>query len=448
MALPAPIIPHVVPAAVPVACPPPASHIRGLQRDLVEAGDIKIRRVVAMVDQLAERGNADALIAPLRGRLAQLRPSRPLRMVRLLFTPLDPLVLPGAKWRRGTPGIPRSVLACLGDVVLGGLGQERALLEARLAGATSDQAATIAEAGGSLWPLAADILATAPPPADWSAATGLQPTDYQALSRAIAALFGQVAAMHRMIAAARSGTPPSIPELEELMAALVPAGADAVAMMTCLLMARLPRTDTVASVSDDLAVRHPEPAFRTAADRAVDFMLDRIEASLRIETGNKVEPSPGGGPDLARAAAEIGQTVTMLDDLDDRAAQRPTRRARIEQLKRRLDGNCRTQFAGSLEARLLQPATGLACASAVEITALEAAARDLRQFEGQARRLGGGDQYDRSLAQAARSLHPAGPEPPMVLVDRARLVEILQGPDAAFLLLAEASPVPAVLFEA
>ena len=52
--------------------------IRSLNRHLVSAQDVKILKVVAMVDALPARGDADSLIAPLRPRLAQLRPRRPL----------------------------------------------------------------------------------------------------------------------------------------------------------------------------------------------------------------------------------------------------------------------------------------------------------------------------------------------------------------------------------
>jgi len=50
--------------------------VRDLQRSLLDAGDAQISRIVAMVDALPERGSADALIAPLRPRLARLHPRR------------------------------------------------------------------------------------------------------------------------------------------------------------------------------------------------------------------------------------------------------------------------------------------------------------------------------------------------------------------------------------
>jgi hypothetical protein len=53
-----------------------------IQTSLAHAADAQIARVVAMVDAMPERGSADALIAPLRPRLAALRPTRPLSFTR------------------------------------------------------------------------------------------------------------------------------------------------------------------------------------------------------------------------------------------------------------------------------------------------------------------------------------------------------------------------------
>ena len=87
-----------------------AGGLRELQHSLATAQDGQIERVVAMVDALPQRGAADRLIAPIRPRLAQLRPARPLRFCRLLFLPLDPLVVPPTKWRRASLTLPRTVL--------------------------------------------------------------------------------------------------------------------------------------------------------------------------------------------------------------------------------------------------------------------------------------------------------------------------------------------------
>ena len=79
--------------------------LRSLQSDLLGAGDRQILRVVAMVDAMPVRGAADQFIAPLRRRLAVLRPQRRLNFTRLLFTPIDPRIVAPAKTEPA--GLPR-----------------------------------------------------------------------------------------------------------------------------------------------------------------------------------------------------------------------------------------------------------------------------------------------------------------------------------------------------
>ena len=56
-----------------------------MQANLTDASDAQIEQIVALVDSLPQRGVADDLIAPLRRRLARLRPHRPMSFMRLLF---------------------------------------------------------------------------------------------------------------------------------------------------------------------------------------------------------------------------------------------------------------------------------------------------------------------------------------------------------------------------
>src|SRR5580704_264145 len=96
--------------------------IREVARGLAAARDEQILKAVAMVDAMPDRGAADQLIAPLRKRLAHLRPPRPLRFARLLFLPLDPLIVPAARWRIEQPTIPRSAIPSLAGALAVDLG--------------------------------------------------------------------------------------------------------------------------------------------------------------------------------------------------------------------------------------------------------------------------------------------------------------------------------------
>ncbi len=81
--------------------------ITAVRQHLAEAADRQLIEVVALIDAMADRGGADALVAPVRARLQRLNPRRPLRFSRLLFLPLDPVIVAGPEWRRDAIGIPR-----------------------------------------------------------------------------------------------------------------------------------------------------------------------------------------------------------------------------------------------------------------------------------------------------------------------------------------------------
>src|SRR5580658_10504977 len=150
--------------------------IREVSRGLAAARDAQILRVVAMVDAMPNRGAADQLIAPLRERIARLRPPRPLRFARLLFLPLDPLIVPAARWRAQQPAIPRSVIPLLAAAV-----------ETVLGPAGRTDAEVIDQAGGLLWDKAAAVLLEAERPIGWET-TGLSAQVHKPLSRRIGAL--------------------------------------------------------------------------------------------------------------------------------------------------------------------------------------------------------------------------------------------------------------------
>ena len=164
--------------------------IRELGRRLAVAPDADVARVVAVVDQLPRRGGADQLIEPLRPRLAQLRPPRPLRFTRLLFLPLEPLIVPPPRWQPALPTIPRSALTPLAATVRAGLGADIVAIDRLIQALAACEAEAVARAGDLLWPRAAELLAAAPPPVGW-AETGLNGAMYAPLARRVGAVLRQ-----------------------------------------------------------------------------------------------------------------------------------------------------------------------------------------------------------------------------------------------------------------
>ena len=402
----------------------PQKPLTALQRELAGARDEQILRVLSVVDAMPQRGDADALIAQLRPRLSILHPPRPLTLRRVLFAPLDALLVPAPAWRRGQPAIPRTALAPIAGVIERALDPiAQASIATNVAGRCLTDMEAVATAGAELWPRAAQILAAAETPPDWSDATGLTATDYASLAPPAAALLGQAVVLHRVVTRAADGIDPAPTELEILLAHAIQSGPAALTMMVALLVARLPRAERVMQVADDYAAKQTDPAARKSADTAVAFLLDSIESA----------PPPAA--DLAAAATTLTRTAAILANLHDNAASRPSRRARVEEIRKKIDQDCRERFTTELDAQLLTPAADLATADTAAIATLESTACDLRRFESTARRIGGPELYDKHLKRAGAALRPLPTDPFATLIDRARLVEILQGPEAAAALL-------------
>lgn len=387
--------------------------LRALQRALVDASDPQLRRILAMVDAMPERGDADQLIAPLRSRLAGLRPHRPINLPRLLFQPLNPLIIPGPDWRRGMLALPRTALAPLGAQVAPAF----AALQPAIAALSVDRPGEWPRLGATLWPAAAAMLRDARPPPDWFAATGLQDADHAVLAALAAAGLAHAPRIEELASLA-AGQDIAEYECEELLEAAIAADRDGLAVVTALLAARLPSATPVLQAADAVAARQQDNEARQAANRAVDALLGAAAAA---------DTRPAGRP----ATAELRRVVRLLADLEAMANPPAARRFRIETLRRQLDASSREKFSVALEAAVMRPAATLAAADDDQVAGLEAAARDLRCYEQIARRLGGATHYDQRLRAAAENLLPRPSDPPATVVDRIRLIEILQGPEAA-----------------
>src|SRR4051794_13082909 len=145
----------------------PNIELQRLRRRVAQSADTQVRRVVAEIDGLASRGEADALIAPLRPRLDRLQVAHPLRLPRLLFIPLDPLLVTATEWRLDEPTVPRSVIMPMTRIVATALGDEADAIRRAIRDHTTADLEVICASGATLWPLAAAALAVAEPPGRW-----------------------------------------------------------------------------------------------------------------------------------------------------------------------------------------------------------------------------------------------------------------------------------------
>jgi hypothetical protein len=408
---------------------PSGRDIRELGRRLAEAPDAEVARAVAVVDQLPQRGGADQLIEALRPRLAQMRPPRPLRFTRLLFLPLDPLIVPPPRWHPRLPTIPRSALTPLAATVRAGLGADAGAVDALIQALSSRNAEAAVRAGNLLWPRAARLLAATPPPVDW-AETGLSMAMYATLARRVGAVLAQAPLLRELAAEADAGL--ASPRVAPIQAMITDVGAscpDALTMLVTLLLAKLPQLAALLPRIGPEMGAQAESGLRQAGQEATEALLAGLESDGAMEAAVT-------GSDLADAAHEVRRTVTLLQQLAQRTDV-PQMRARGQAIRQRLDAGCRRRFTHAMATEFLpllrQPPTGT---DAAATHALEATARHLRELESEARVVGGADIYDTQLRQAAAAVQAGGAA--MSLTARARLVEILVGPEAAMALLGQA----------
>ena len=387
--------------------------IRSLKPGLDQASDDQIVRVTALVDRMPERGAADELLVPLRPRLAQLRIPRVLNFSRMLFLPLDPLIVPPSRWQLGQPAFPRSALAVLSRVVHGAMGEAARAVDVALAGHTSGEPGPIAQFGALLWPAASRILAQAIAPADWPK-TGLTPGAFKPIAREVAGLLRHAVVLHAIAARPEEATREQV---QRLILTASAAGDEVRTMLTILLLTQTSRPDLVLGAT-------PRPnGDRAATDIAVDLVIDGM--AQRGEGTGALASGPS-----CEAADEAARLAELLDGLGNHVTN-PDRRRRLDMVRAGIDAACRARFDDTLDATILD---GLGEPGA-DAGALETAARDLRRLEQSARRIGSPRHYDGALARAAAGIRAGLGVDTLPLADRIRMVELLAGPDEALAML-------------
>nr|WP_294555812.1 hypothetical protein [uncultured Rhodopila sp.] len=396
--------------------------IRAVSRDVAEADNARVMRIVATVDALSARGSADEFIVPLRRRLAVLRPPRPLRFVRLMFHPLDPLIVPAGRWRADRHAIPRTALAPLAGCVRDAMPAEARAIEAAIYGRTTADTDLIATQGRLLWPDAGRVLMSAAPPASWNE-TGLGEAIFASLARRTGALLAQMAGFDRLCAETVQGLlPPRADALHAILRGIAETDQSALAMMVKLLLTRLPEAAALLMASQPDA---RGDALKAAADETVEKLLEQLArkegAAAQIAAAS-----------LEEAGGTVRRVAVLLRQLED-GSVKPNRRAHLKAVRQALDAGCRTRFAAGLRDEVLAPLAG----GSPDMRVLEAAGRDLRALETEARAAGGGGAYDLMLRQAADAVKALPAEVGPGRTDRIRLVEILAGSDAALAMLDE-----------
>lgn len=394
---------------------------RQISHALAGASDATLARVVAMLDGLAVRGDADRLLDAARQRLRRLRPPRPLAFTRLLFLPLDGAILPAADWQRGSGQVPRSAMGPIAAAMRAALGAEAEAIDAACAGHSFADLPTVDRVGRGLWEIAAHHGARLSRPANWEAETGLRPEDFAPLAALAAGVWRHAGPLWTAMLAARGGPPDAL--VREALAG--PLGANEKIFSTALatLLLRAARPGSVAAVAAGMS-----PQATPLAERVLDLWIESCAPELP-------QDDPGNAAEMAE---EFGQAIEDLEASP--MARHPARRRALHALRRGTDEACRAVFARAVEERLLIPVLKADGEDAAAVDALEAEARLLKRLEVAARRVGSPDVYDRALRRIAETLiglsaAPAGPTARLTATDLARIAEILVGPEIALAVL-------------
>jgi len=424
---------HIPPSATAPASTVPASTVQDARTGLIDLPDGKLLRVVAMIDALPRRGPADQMLEPVRPRLAMLRPDRPMGLMRLLFLPLDPLIVPPARWRPGSGTVPRTAIEPMTRAVRAALGDAAGDVDAMILGATTRSLSAIRRAGAALWPQAAKALAAAPIPHGWTDA-GFRDNAFGPLAAAVAGVLAQIDTIHAL--GQDMPPPPEAPPPERVEAALLAwtrEPPEVQAMLLSLLLHALPRVGPILrrlTTSSGNARSHP--GLRVAAEQGAATLMRKLETAGGME-------SPIGRAPLAEAASEARQLIELVDTLEEAAATRNDR-DRVRELRTRLDQACQARFNDGMSAEFIAPLESReAPVDRDTQAAMEASARRLRDLETEGRKIGGAARYGAVLDQASGTLDAVGAKGFLTLARRIRLTEILLGPQAAFQLLGPAA---------
>ena len=413
------------PATAPKQLPVSPQALRQVRRDVAEAADAQLLQVVRVVDAMEERGATDEVLAPVRARLRQIQPARPLRFARLLFLPADRLIVAPAAWRPGSPFLPRHALAVLSSAVrtqlrVADTGAGTNVLDeidALIRPASTAQVGVVGRAGTLLWHRAAGVLGRIAqmPPADCLAewlASGLPEGELAPLASALAAVLTPAGALH----AHENGGPfLADQDLVAMLEQAAPFGARAWCMLLSLLLLRMPQAG--AALLAAAVASRPAGAASSVATKA---------ALAWAEAASAAQPEVIG-PD---AAAELGGQATLLQTLSAQMSDADSRR-RVARIQSRLQAGALHRLDVSLQERVTTALTLLPSTSELRDIALdgvEAASRMLRAFELEARRFGPNQELDVLVQRTCKAI---GGVADMSTMDKARLTEILAGPEAA-----------------
>ena len=374
----------------------------------------RLERIVAMLDALPERGEADRVLDAARVRLRALRLLRPLNFTRVLFMPLDGAIVAPGNWRPGEGRLPRTALTPLATMVEASLGERADSIVASLLHVPRGDATTFVAQAQEIWNEGARVLAAAKAaPAGWRDA-GLRSEDFRSIAQLCAAVLAFGGEIQRAVTEGEGGPPETL--ARAALKGPAEAGSQPLSAALATLLRTAKRPGALSAIAASLS-----PGTVPVVDAALEQALSAQMVDVR-----------GTSPDVLPERIEA--FCALLDDAAAATSGRgPELRRKLEAWRHGLSVDCRAAYTASGQENVLAPAGRLARGSTSdeEVAALENSALLLRRLELAARKLGNEGAYDaarRSMLQQLRSL--AGEADLATRIEMARLAEILGGAEA------------------
>ena len=390
--------------------------LRGLANDLRDASDSVVLRVTLAIDTLADRGSADKLLDGLRPRLTSLRPPRPHALSRVLFTPLDPVIVTTGSWRSGSLSIPRSVIAPITTLIRGRL-PDAAAIEAHI---TAGE-----EPHPQLWKDAARILGEGALPEQWSqpaflAETGIKPKALQPLIGVIRLVFAHIEVLQYL----SSEHEPAADVIRPLLLEAARSGPLNWGIVVALLFEHTPAP---AALMEHVLALTRGTAFASQLESSLQNVIGGVVEKLDRATPPSASTCDEALDAQARRAVRLTGFSALRGDMLSFAGGLASRR-------RQMAAECSAQLVSGLSgaAESCIPTGPLAPQDEQQSAErLEARLRALRRLDLAARPLGNAEGREQLLADAA-AFYAGGRAPDwLTRADRLRLCEILVGAEAA-----------------
>lgn len=430
-------------------------HIRReVERSLRQASDRQLVRVMGFIDRLPSRRIVEDIVERVRGRLAQVRPSRPLTFSRVLFLPLQDLLADPAQ-AAGNPWlVPRPMLGVVAALVRRGLPEPLAKsLTAVPPDRTMDDGDAVAGMGEVLWPAAAAalrgfLLHGGDPVPGWQ-------ESYRNRLDGVVQIYESALDITALLA-----------QLPSRPMGMLTGEQETVALALLYSMRHV--SDTVFRYCTTMLMRRttePSQIFRIMLDTDLDLpadQRDRMLAEAALECLNEID---GMNEDVGALAAHSVQTaadttvrlVSLIESLENAPAAVKLDTKTLSATKARASKTIVRTFESTLGGEMRRTVSDLASRSDTtddEVAAAEAVARSTRKIEmagerlGLARHLEGvlerefGAYRTLLLAKVRQSRGGAagrgGGTGVSAVMDELRLIEILFGADAAMTIIQEA----------